>query len=283
MAFLGFDYAKPGPGVQKNEPSYKSILVFFEIYRRKFWDLIKINLLYFASVILLFLPVILLALNHGVGRNLYSLISLLPISLAGPATAGFTYILRNNVWQKHVFLWTDYKDAIRRNWKQSLVAALALIVAVVFTIVCIPFYAQHAQSNPIFVIPLLLCPAAFIWFVFMQYYVFVMIVTFDLKLKQIYKNAFIMAIIGIGRNLLVTILCGAILLLCYISPLADVLIPVIWLSTAGMIVNFAVWPLIQKYMIQNDSEKIVKSDDIRRNVFVDVPTNDVNSKRKRKR
>ena len=276
MAFLGFNYAKPGPGVQKDEPPKKPVVVFFEIYFRKFWDLIKLNLLYFASVILFFLPAILVIATHGFGRNLWLLISLLPISLSGPATAGFTYIMRNNVRQEHVFLWTNYIDAVRDNWKQSLIASLLLVAAVILAIVCIPFYVQQVQKNPAFMIPLAVCLAALIWFVFMQFYVYVMIVTFDLKLTAIYRNAFILALMGLGRNVLLMIPCGAVLLLCYISPLADALIPLLWLSTLGMIVNFAVWPLIQKYMIQNDPENIESDKVTGQGIFVDVPADNGN-------
>ena len=47
--FFGFfDYTKPGPGVPNPEdaPKKARILVFLEILQRKFWNLIKINLMF---------------------------------------------------------------------------------------------------------------------------------------------------------------------------------------------------------------------------------------------
>ena len=48
--FVGFfDYSKPGPGIEKDAPEKAAFFVFMDIYFRKFWNLIKINLLYFYS------------------------------------------------------------------------------------------------------------------------------------------------------------------------------------------------------------------------------------------
>jgi len=41
-----FNYNKPGPGVPKDEPPKPRIVVFFQIYFDKFWDLMKLNLMF---------------------------------------------------------------------------------------------------------------------------------------------------------------------------------------------------------------------------------------------
>ena len=252
MALFGFqNFSKPGPGVRKDEPPQKPVVVFFQIFYRKFWDLIKLNLLYFASVFLLLAPMIIMIITHFAGGSLWFLLSLLPISLAGPATAGLTLVLRNDVRQEHVFLWTDYINAVRSNWRQAWLAGMLIVAAAILAIFCVPFYVQQASKNPLMILPLVIIFVALSLFIFMQYYVFVVIVTFDLKLRQIYRNALILAIMGLGRNVLLTLFCGAVLLLCIYSPLAMAFLPLLWLSTVGMVVNFAVWPLILKYMIAN--------------------------------
>ena len=68
--FFGlFDYSKPGKGVDKNGPQKKRFFHFFELYFRKFWKLITLNMLYVLFCI--------------------------PIVTIGPATAAMTYILKN--------------------------------------------------------------------------------------------------------------------------------------------------------------------------------------------
>ena len=45
--FFGlFDYTKPGPGVPKDAPPKSPFIVFFEILQRKFWNFVKINMMY---------------------------------------------------------------------------------------------------------------------------------------------------------------------------------------------------------------------------------------------
>ena len=45
--FFGlFDYNKPGPGVPKDAPRKSPLIVFFEILQRKFWNLIKVNMMF---------------------------------------------------------------------------------------------------------------------------------------------------------------------------------------------------------------------------------------------
>ena len=63
-----FNYSKPGPGVDKDGPQKKRFFYFFELFGRKFWKLIELNLLY--------------------------LVCCIPIVTIGPATCGLVYILQ---------------------------------------------------------------------------------------------------------------------------------------------------------------------------------------------
>ena len=47
MGLFSFNYAKPGPGVDKNAPKKKGFFLYFEIFRRKFFKLLQANMLYF--------------------------------------------------------------------------------------------------------------------------------------------------------------------------------------------------------------------------------------------
>ena len=79
MAFFGlFNYNKPGPGVDKGETNKNRFFHFFELYFRKFWKLLELNLLF--------------------------LLCCVPIVTIGPAIAGFTYILRNYADERPTFM-----------------------------------------------------------------------------------------------------------------------------------------------------------------------------------
>ncbi len=145
---FGFNnYNNPGPGVPKDAPPKAPILVFFEIVQRKFWNLIKINLLFCFLNIPGILLAILIAdavfpnLLSGTASNddllfvdflfKFMIVSVLPLITVGPAQAGLTYVLRNYAREEHAFLWDDFKDCALKNFKQSL--AISGIISLVTT------------------------------------------------------------------------------------------------------------------------------------------------------
>lgn len=227
--FFGlFDYSRPGPGVSKEAPQKHRFFLFFEVFFRKFSKLILINMLY--------------------------LVSCIPIVTIGPATAGFTYIMRNFSREEHAFLWMDYRDTIKANWKQALVASLINAACMLLLVFAIPFWYQQYLHNVWMVVPFAFCASAGLVFVFMQYYLYVMMITFRLNLLQLYKNAFFFAFLGILPNLLLTAVIGILgyllFVLTQVMPLVGwVLVIAIAFSFFGLLINFVVWPVLKKYMI----------------------------------
>ena len=99
------DYMREGKGVQKDQYTPRFIL-FFQIYFRKFWNLILINLLFVVSCI--------------------------PIVTIGPATAGVTKLLRNYAREEHAFIWGDFIETAKKNFKQAFLYATLDFVVTVF-------------------------------------------------------------------------------------------------------------------------------------------------------
>ena len=68
----------------------------------------------------------------------------------------------------------------------------------------------------------------------------------------------IFAILGLGRNLLLTLLLGILFFLCYVTLVAPSVLSIIMplfavflmFSYASFLVNFAAYPLVDKYMVQ---------------------------------
>ena len=225
--FFGlFDYSKEGPGVSKDEPQKHTFFLFFDIYFRKFWKLCILNMLYFVSC--------------------------LPIVTIGAATAGFTYVLRNFAREEHAFLWSDYFDTVKKNWKMSTIVFLIDIVVALLAFSAFSFYTSPDVGLPSIVntIATALITMMSLLYLFMHYYIYVMLVTFNVTFKQLFKNSFIFAIIGLWRNLLVTVLLlilGVLIVLFF--PMSIIVVFFIALSTMGFIVNFTVYPLIKRHMI----------------------------------
>ena len=218
-------YMKDGPGVRKDAPKKKAFFAFFDIYIKRFWKLIELNLLYFICCI--------------------------PIITIGPATAGFTYVLRNWARDDHAFLLSDFWDGARKNWKQAFTVSLIQL----FVIVCLIFgILQFNPNDTLFVIYFVVAVCINVLFSMMMLYVYPMMVTFKFNLKQLFKNAFIFANIGIKTNiitlLLIIILTVPFFILFWFFPFIIVLLPTILLSTIGLIINFNVYPYLEKYIIE---------------------------------
>lgn len=111
-----------GVGIPKNAPKKKGILRFFEIFFRKFWKLIEVNILYS----LFFIPVVLalyavIRVSSATVTTLMLAVCLIAFVLTiGPATSGMFKVLRNFTVEKHAFILTDFKKSFTENYKKSL-------------------------------------------------------------------------------------------------------------------------------------------------------------------
>ena len=225
MGFFSNMYNKEGPGVDKDAPQKHRFFLFFELLLRKFWQLITLNLIYFVFCI--------------------------PIFTIGPATAGFTYVLRNFSREEHSFVWMDFWDNFKKNFLQSfLVSIINLLAGFTIAFSVRFYYLLNAQKGGVYIVPFSLTLLISMIFIFVNYYIYIMIVTFHLNLKQLYKNAFIFALAGLFRNILTTLSVLIVALIVFIIwPMGMLLIPLIALSLAGFIIVFNSYPLIKRLMI----------------------------------
>lgn len=268
MGFFGFgNYDKPGPGVSKDEPPKAAPIRFFEVFARKFSKLVQLNLIFILPTLV---TCILMAAIYVMPTHFVVSISgmfemdgwatfvvPLPLVLLSPFIAGLTFVTRNFAREEHAFVWSDFWDAVKGNWKYFLLNGL--ICYGMFTLLgfAVLYYYSMAISEWMYYIPLWLCVVVAIVFLFAQYYLPIMFVTFDLKFKHAYKNALIFTVAGFGRNILVTIILGAMLFaflnipLLNITLLAYVLLLIfIIFSFISYLISFTVYPVIDRYMIQ---------------------------------
>lgn len=269
--FFGFfDYTKPGPGIPKDAPPKPRILVFLGVFKRKFWNLVKLNLMFS----LFNLPAIILAwlstfiffqqkfsddylLEFFVRLMFAAFIVSIPILTVGPAQAGFTYVLRNYAREEHAFIWGDFKEKALNNFKQSSMIALVDLFVVIILAVDINAYRSMSQGNLLMTIASTMIGIMTLIYTMMHMYMYPMLVTFKLTNRQLFKNAFIFAIIRFFPNLGILILCGLFIVLTFILPNVGLLLFfTITVSTVGLITNFYVYPALKKYiMIEPEQQK----------------------------
>lgn len=271
-------YLKEGPGVSKNAPQKTRFFLFFELFGRKISKLIKLNMMYFACLIPLMLGICLYVnINPNIlanpamikGEPLFMFtgdivgLALIIISLfiTGPATAGFTYVLRNFGREEHAWVFSDFKDNFKSNYKQGLVLGIldlvlyfAMYIAFVFYTYYFPqAYPNMAMYTPFFATMVAVLAVIYTW---MHYYIYVMMVTFKLKLTAIFKNSLLFAFAKLPLNIFITIICGGVILLSLMYTFLGLVATfIITLSFMGYVIVFSVYPTIDKYMIEPVAEK----------------------------
>ncbi|MBQ4333003.1 MAG: YesL family protein [Clostridia bacterium] len=247
-----FNYDKEGPGVSKNAPPKRRFVVFFELYGRKFWKLIWAGLLWLAVS--------------------------LPIVTRGWADAGLTFITRNFTREKHAFIREDFFETIKKNrWPALAVGIINLIVTGIllynislyaFATMPVLYVLLGAEPSAIpepvelgtfDIVVLGVSMAGYMLFTWMKYYIPFLVITFKLKLKQVYKNAFLFAAVNLKANLIISLvlllvyggLISLALFLNYGLVQAVVLLLFLTLVPAfrSFLIQFCIFPAIKKMMI----------------------------------
>lgn len=272
MGLFSANYNKPGPGVDKDAPPKPRFFTFFEVLKRKFWHLIRINFLY----VLCNIPALVLALyvssaylqkvhidNSGLNDFyirifLAAIMIFLSVVTIGPVQAGFTYVLRNYSREEHAFIWWDFKDNFIKNFKQGMIITGIDIVVMYILGIALNFYLSTpgilatAASAFVFLSIIVYC--------IMHLYLYPMLVTVQLSIKNLYKNAFILSLLKLLPNILFVILNILIAYAAFYNPIIGIILfLLITPSITGLMNNFFVNPTIKKYVV--DTTQIATEDE----------------------
>ena len=181
-------------------------------------------------------------------------ISALVILTFGPVNVGCTYILRNIFRGEGIFLWHDFFYAIKRNLRQAFVYGIMDAVIIFLLLYDIFFfnlnYGLNTPLNMMFYAALFMA----VLYLIMRPYIYLMMVTFDLSILKMFKNALLFTVLGIKRN--IVSLLGLILLagiefalLMLYFPLG-VILPFVGLFSIGYMMQiYASYPKIKQIMI----------------------------------
>ena len=219
----------------------------------------------------------LLILYAAVGMALTGL----SLVVVGPVHAGVTYLLRNYSREEHAFVWMDFKEHALKNMKQSLAASgISILVTIVLTI-NLAFYSSGTLiTSPILAAFLrTVIIIVFILWCIIQMYIYPMMITFDLKLKQLYKNCLLFSIMRLPLNILILIISVIFMLALPVVLLLmgyglSVMLALLWYVFVGfgvnlLMTNMFVYRGLDKYMISKlreaeeteEEESEVEADD----------------------
>lgn len=175
-------------------------------------------------------------------------LTLLVLFTFGFANTGVAYLMRSIVRGEHYSLLGDFFRAIKKNWKQALIMGIidcALIGVLVYDIYF--FFLNH--SAIMYVNLLLLC-----FYMIMRYYIYLLLITFDLSIFKILKNSLIFILLNFKRNFvafigMIIMLGIEYLMLSIFVPLGLIFPFVLFFSVPMFFGIFAAYPKIKEVMI----------------------------------
>jgi len=272
--FFGLhNYSKPGRGVSKDEPPKTGIALYFDILLRRIWKIIGLNFIYIvfsipAIVISFFLStymsvwtanIVGIDLSGELGKTISLIglcmtIVLLQICGSGPASAGMTYVLRKYVNDKHSWVWGDFIDNIKSNFRQGVAVYVINIFATVAFVVGYTFYTHIMSGTVAFVLRGLITALALI-FVLMQMYIYQLMAGFRLSVKKIYKYAAILAITNLPWNAFSAVVLIAFMWLVYELFMSYPFIAIVLLLT----LFFSMLTFTQLFMTNKVVKKHIKT------------------------
>ena len=176
----------------------------------------------------------------------------------GWQNVGAAYVLRGLFRGEPVFVFSDYFYAIKKNLKQGLIVGMLDFICCSVLTVDIYFFLTSASSIGIDIMLGIMVAVAIIY-IFMRFYIYQLLITFDMKIFKIIKNSLIFSILGIFRNLvaavgMVLFIGIHILLIIWLLPMGitiPLVLPLVYIiSIIAFMSVYAAYPVIDKYLIK---------------------------------
>ncbi len=175
-------------------------------------------------------------------------LSLLVLFTYGYVNVGVTHVLRSMVRREPISLWADFTGVIKRNKKQGLIMGALDAIIIGLLIYDIIFFALNTSAM-MYVNMLILA-----LYMIMRFYIYILLITFDLSIWKIIKNSLIFTLLNFKRNIVALI--GILLLAALTWTLFTLFIPVgvalgfTFLFSVSMYFGaYAAYPKIKEIMI----------------------------------
>jgi len=251
------DYESAGSGIAKNSHK-KGIKLFFEILGVRFWKIIEVNLLYtiFYLPILFAFTFFAYVNNKTIAMILGGIMLLAFLIIWGPATSGVFKIMKNFSQDKHSFIISDFTQTFKSNFKYASIIGvvdLLFLTSITAGVWVYPALAEQTGSKLMYIC-LAVSLSVGISFIMMNFYMFPMLVSTDLSLKNIFKNSFALMFVELKRNIVTLLITGAItalliFLVLFVNFAFIYILPFFPFAFNVFIICFNSYPVIQKYVI----------------------------------
>lgn len=284
-----FDVTKPGKGISKEDiENRKGIVLYFEIFFKRFWKLALLNLIFLISSI----PAIFICykltsfgvsnfaghagiladettLPYLVQITLFATLILLLFGGSGPASTAMCFVVKKFADDTHAWVWSDFIKSFRQNFWQSLAIYIINTAAYVLLIGSFIFYSFVIDNTTTKVFRIAIAAVA-VFFSLMQMYVYQLLALFELRVKDVYKNAAILVVVKLPQNILAMLAAiGVMYIIFNIVAIGGMLNVMIMLLPVVMVFFFSApiytqifmtRAVVKEYMIDTDTTKKNKKD-----------------------
>lgn len=171
-----------------------------------------------------------------------TLLYLIPcILITGPIQAGVAHVTRNWARDEHAFIWSDFKDAVKENWKQGL--GVSAITAVMPYLIYVGYqtYGQMGADNKFFLLPqMLVLTLGLVWALALTF-MYPMMVCYKVKFSDLIKNSIMMALARLPQT--------AAMRICTLLPSAICLVIFYLTSSVYALLAWGVYYIVVGYAL----------------------------------
>ena len=185
-----------------------------------------------------------------IGANLMFILFCLPVVTIPAAIGGLTRVMSRLARDEQVYVIDDFIQGFKEEWKKSTIFGLITILFFALAYLAIGVYSKLIDNSIISTILLALVFTVILVFLACANYVWVMIVSVDLPLKQIIKNALALCLVKPFGTLITLVVQGAVIFVALGYFPVGLFLPLIFgFSIMSFTGSFNAWPQIEKYVI----------------------------------
>lgn len=231
---------------------------------KNFPKLLLTNILFAVPFALFSVGFYFLSMNFKLYSIMIMLLTVIPVM---PFFAGVTLVSRNMVrGDSQIPVFSTFLHGIKENGLKFLLHGLALYAAILFSYFSITMYANMGSQNVMFYSVMAISIIISVLFLFIFFNLPLMTVTFDLSVKDIYKNCALMSFGELKNNFLALIgvvllgvFCLSFLLFSgtalWVIILTIVFIYLLIPAVMSFIINYAVYKDMMTLLVSKEDKK----------------------------
>lgn len=215
-------WLREGPGIDKDAPPKTGLALFFEIFEREFWQILKLNLLFVVCAA--------------------------PLVTFGPARAALSRCTVNMVRDIPNDVFSDFRRAMKQDFRRNAAFGLAELfgIGLLLAASTLPAVRESAALTAVLAGAALLAalPLGYLW---------PLLAAVDLPARAAVRNALGLAFACPQHSLPALGVCVLLGALCFgLFPLSLPLVLFVPFGVGSFATSFAAWSDIRRLVLRND-------------------------------